>query len=1118
MAVLSRLNFSGSERLDLPDFLSLESFAAADWKYFLKSVAGGDRPYVIRGFDIIDAPNCIGAQSCSIAVANSIVYYPTADSGSFYYGLENDPPISPQLRNNAINYLYLTFTTTTTTPDTRAFWDPDQNSGAGQEFTQTVNTQEVLRVEVNVSTTGFPVNTVPLAQVTVGATSISAIVDCRNMLFRLGSGGLNPNPFNTYSFRPLPGPTYARQEPPISITSTTDPNPFQGGDKNIYSLKEWMDVVMTKLLELGGTSYWYQSSSSFSLINLFADALASTFKSKGQWQHSSVTPGLVTWSDDIVIKGTNNPRDIILRAGSATLADENVAYLPLLRNASINNANLEVSFVNGANYINTINGAIGLFANLNKGDFIKKQSDPSILFLRVQEFYDTENATGVITTPALAKSVLLSAAYTGASGNAVAVFDKGIYLASDVVVQSRNNVNIDAAGGNFHWLAQRSDIITNISNVTATTVTGTVSTTGGIATVVCSTPHGLNDGELIHVAAPIAATGNYRVEVQNATTFSFEPIAPANGAFTGYYGVVTTAQRATAYGTVLETAAHGAGDGDTLILSGTVNFNGSYVVKPRSATIAQFAISSAPAPETVGNCRLVRINVRAEQGIIRLVQGESLNISDTVAASIQQFVGMGGSAQISPVYSVPSNFSAIKGQENYSSTIGENLTARVAKLTAMMANNAQNKNIKFLQTGVQKIQKTTNGANQDIVFVGTPTPTLVIAQPSGRAITNGNTIRLELTLSGTLSLPQNSCAHVSLNRNADTTIANLAGVSVSPINEVPLDENTFVIAIRPNSTTDVWLWDGFRLSQSVNYYNMGNEAMRDLREDRSAFLSSASPVSWSGTQLTFANDIVLRIYNTLTGTLSTHTVQASQSPLSLGNGDIAYVEIDRNVTSENLTPTIASSLPAQTNANKDIIPLFIRIGSELWVPLHKQLIFSGTAVKLGTAPGSTGNRAYPNIFLSPLGFGDVTTLSAALAALPPSGGIILTLDDVTLTSNITLGDNVQIIGRNRSVTYNLGSGGGLTVNGDNVKFSDIRFNSSQTGITYVTVNGNDFKMENCLFDTSSDTNNNNYVVVAGQRSDHKNCIFKRVLLPANNDAITYQAGSVDNTYYSPTLT
>lgn len=148
MAVLGRLLISSGERLDLPDILSIDSYAAGDWKYFLKAIVGDDKPYVLKGFDVIDPQNAIGTAGCAIRVADSVVFYPGSKAGPFFHGLqEGHPqaaPLVPELRKNAINYVYLTLSTFNTSNDTRAFWDPDKDGGAGGEFSQDVNTESLF--------------------------------------------------------------------------------------------------------------------------------------------------------------------------------------------------------------------------------------------------------------------------------------------------------------------------------------------------------------------------------------------------------------------------------------------------------------------------------------------------------------------------------------------------------------------------------------------------------------------------------------------------------------------------------------------------------------------------------------------------------------------------------------------------------------------------------------------------------------------------------------------------------------------------------------------------------------------------------------------------------------
>ena len=54
MANLGRLLVAGAERVDLPDFLSIDSYVGGDFKYMLKGLIGGTTPYVLKGFAVDD--------------------------------------------------------------------------------------------------------------------------------------------------------------------------------------------------------------------------------------------------------------------------------------------------------------------------------------------------------------------------------------------------------------------------------------------------------------------------------------------------------------------------------------------------------------------------------------------------------------------------------------------------------------------------------------------------------------------------------------------------------------------------------------------------------------------------------------------------------------------------------------------------------------------------------------------------------------------------------------------------------------------------------------------------------------------------------------------------------
>ena len=391
-------------------------------------MVGDGKPLILRGFDVISPEAAIGSQSLSVRVADSVVFYPGSLAGPFFHGLEegnaNAQPLVPELKKNATNFVYLTFSTFETAQDTRAFWDPDLDGGDGGEFTQDINTESVLKTEINVSVSSFPVNTIPICKVVVGPSVIESIEDARDNMFRLGGGGINPDPFSVFNFRNDPTAAFARDEPPTKMTSALDPNPFQGGDKNILSLKEWMDVVMTKLLELGGTTFWYEDSSIYGMVNLFLDAMGRSFKSKGEWQHSSATPGLLTWTEDIHLKYASDDRDIIIRATNKTIADEEVMYVQLSREAAINTGDVSVTWTNGVNFVN---GVVATFENLEKGDWVKKKGDPNVNYKRIEEFFAADALGGGVTSPALAKSIRLSSVYPGVSEFQRGEFTKGSY-------------------------------------------------------------------------------------------------------------------------------------------------------------------------------------------------------------------------------------------------------------------------------------------------------------------------------------------------------------------------------------------------------------------------------------------------------------------------------------------------------------------------------------------------------------------------------------------------------------------------------------------------------------------------------------------------------------------
>lgn len=143
----------------------------------------------------------------------------------------------------------------------------------------------------------------------------------------------------------------------------------------------------------------------------------------------------------------------------------------------------------------------------------------------------------------------------------------------------------------------------------------------------------------------------------------------------------------------------------------------------------------------------------------------------------------------------------------------------------------------------------------------------------------------------------------------------------------------------------------------------------DEQEDRTMFFKSDTPIVWSGTQLIFTSPITLEVNNPKFGSAYTCTIATTFSPINLSNGDIIYFNINRGGGA--LTPINSSvtPIPAQSQANRDIILLCKRedvssgqYGEEsdvltqqlLYIPLHKQVLRNGQASYLGETGRSRG--------------------------------------------------------------------------------------------------------------------------------------------------------------------
>lgn len=170
------------------------------------------------------------------------------------------------------------------------------------------------------------------------------------------------------------------------------------------------------------------------------------------------------------------------------------------------------------------------------------------------------------------------------------------------------------------------------------------------------------------------------------------------------------------------------------------------------------------------------------------------------------------------------------------------------------------------------------------------------------------------------------------------------------------------------------------------------------QEDRSSYLKCVDNILWDGTSLSFTSDIILEIINSETGTITTHTILAANSPLDLSTNNTVYIDIDRS-TSEDVTPVVSNTLPTKS---QDVFVLFKRVtesgAANLYLPFSKQLVTEGKTFKLG-ASGSGGGlgikvRAYDPV-------------NTTLPSVDPVvlDGLTIVEDDLVLFSNLSSGGN-----------------------------------------------------------------------------------------------------------------
>jgi hypothetical protein len=274
MAVLRQFNALGQARIDTPHVRLMEQGVAGDLDALAGEMLAGGLPTVLRGFTIVSA-GVTQASQLSLRVAGGRVLHPTASSSGTLYTVPDDetdealaptnPHVDGSFSANQVNFVGLDLVRQTddSTVDTVMFL----SSATLQESPRRVPLARTLQRRI-VITTIDPASTpglAPIARITTDASNnVVTIQDARNMLFRLGQGGGQPNATYAYPW----------------VNGRTDSTDFTlVGDKQLTSAKDWFAAVMTRLWELGGGERWFSPTAD---RNVTLTGLGSAFVSSGE--------------------------------------------------------------------------------------------------------------------------------------------------------------------------------------------------------------------------------------------------------------------------------------------------------------------------------------------------------------------------------------------------------------------------------------------------------------------------------------------------------------------------------------------------------------------------------------------------------------------------------------------------------------------------------------------------------------------------------------------------------------------------------------------------------------------------------------------------------------------
>lgn len=995
MAVKRSQNWLNQQRVDVPHLRSIESAVRNDFDELIGSFAiGMNASYVIRGFEL-NMVGAIGASASALQmiVENSALFHgKSAAAGTFYQiptGAVNqtinsttNPIVQGSFTPSALNYvgIELSRTVDPTTTAQVFLWNPTNKN----EISKTVPLAETLGYKIVVTSSIWAANVLPISIVeTDSSNNVLSVEDRRPMLFRLGTGGPStPNPFNEYGWN-----NHIEGRTENFWKSTSSVSPFRGGDKQILHFKEWADAVMSSLLEIKGSAYWYSPNSGGSINKLRGDLALLQLTGAGKFSHDQATSGKINWSSDIFLKyiGSRLDYKITSNPSSAnlTLADNEVAYLNIVRGVDI----IPNLIFTQTSAIVTSVGAVAWTSDVVAGDYIKVGAEDDTKYYKILSVDSASQVT--LTEPFLETS-------TG-SGGVQAKYAYGTYT---VVAVPSTNRHVQKAirrsvpfNEDIYWLFFRDD---NGSSIPRIYIRGGTELEKG-------EEKDIQDDTSDDILAFIGSTG----ETDNSPNYTSENFITDGDNLVVAISKLDNALKANGAIKIVgggTLAAAYSGGSPNLLSSPNWTPAGS---GPISITNAAHRYAREIG-NSLGNFNLAQVDVRARTvgaptgNILMKIYSDLGGLPNTVIAtsnpiSIASLTGsyttqtfvfatppalangttyhyaveysgatIDGSNYVqwdSETIAPPNSFDATYNGSVWSEAGGGNLISMQIYEVGVGAGvdlsfdsdfYLEIKGLNYADNTLPTSESPINFPNdQDVAYVS---PNLATGGPA-----------LTVTVDTLDNVPANAIIVARREGNdviVGTSSTRLKNGQSSELYAQMSDQNRAFIGANDTSDYAPAYSSNIRGTASESLTARAGEltdAMGDAQEDRSAYLRSDNPVTWTGTQLQFTTDIVLEIINTKSGALKSATIQVADSPIALANNESAWVLIDRTVASENLTVNLSGTtpIPAQTQANKDVIIIARRkdaLGAGyLHLPLHKQVLEPGQTVRLGASGAGSGS-------------------------------------------------------------------------------------------------------------------------------------------------------------------